>query len=311
MSFDRSTTIRGPAIITFDSMTFYPAGNIKVSWKLVTAPQRANAYGRVGSRRDDLVIDVSFTPIGKWGYYTKLWPHTTPIQGASLAGATDKSLVIQTHNGVQETFKGAFLSKMPSGTFSAVKPIWGECTFSFVGANNTAWSDAVKRLVIASQAFSDTSFAIADEVRQPYAIAYGAASPWSTMETLDGIVVTPSMQTKARKTDTDGTIDFGLGDVEWVAKCTPVGESEAQLLALIKTQGTGVTRGSLITDNALVLNIIGTGVYVRIYLAVPSQAEMDHDVETERLGAIQFDAQPWFTAGVQQPLVYLGTGAPV
>ncbi len=312
MAFDRTTLIHGPAIITYDSQVMYTAGDIKVTPKLMTVDQKMSAFGRVGYRLDDIAVEITFTPIGKWAYYAKLLPHTTPVPGTSLAGATDKNVTIQTIAGVLETWNTGFVSKMPSATFSATKPIWGAVTMTCIGKNNTAWTDAAKRSVIASNAFADTSFAIADEVRQAYTIAWGSSAPWTTINTVDGITIEGSMSPKAVQLDSEGTMDYRMGEegVEWVAKCTPAGVTETQLNDLLKTQGTGVSRGALMSGNAQILNISGTGVYVRMYLAFPRIGNLSHNAGANRIGDLEFVAHPGVATGAQSALIYFGTAAP-
>lgn len=310
--FDRTTPVSGPAIITFDSQVYFVNDKITVKPIMKLSDRRSDQHGLTGWRRDQIGVEITFTPYGKWGLYTKLWPSSilTPIRGTSMCGATDKDVTIQTIAGQLETWKGGFISKPPAATFSAEKSLWGSVTIKCYGANTTAWTDAAKRAVIASQAYANATFVIADELIQPYTLAWGAASPWDAIETKDGITVTPTLKTTPRKSDTFGEYDELMDDVEWRAKFTPVGQTEAQILTLLKLQGSGVVRGSLISDVALPLNISGTGVYVRLYLATPIDGALVHGGVEDRVGELEFVANPWFTSGVKQPFVYAGTAAP-
>ncbi len=312
MALDRTTVIRGPAIVTYDSQVFYTNDDIKVVTRVNTAPRSVDMFGPVAMMREQIITEVTFTPAGKWGYYAKLWPAAvlTPVPGTSLVGATDKNLTIQTLAGQLETWNAAFISKLPEATFSATKKIWGAVTFTCIGKNNTAWSDAAKRSAVASQAFADTSFAIADEVVQEYTVAWGVASPWATILTADGVKITPSLKSSERKSDGEGVYDVLLDSVEWVAKLTPVGVSESQLMTLLKHQGSGVTRGSLISDNAQNLVISGTGVYVKMTVAVPRISNLSHSTGTDRIGEIEFVAHPAIATGARSADMVVATAAP-
>lgn len=311
MAIDRTTIIRGPATVTFDSQVMYTEDDIILRPILSRFDVGTSAYGKVDERLDDIIYEVTFTPVGKWGYATKLCPHTTPSIGSSIIGATDKNLTINTLAGRLITLNAAAVSKMPDIRFSSSKPLWGPVTFTAVGKNTTAWTDAAKRISDASAAFADTSFAPADIVTQAYTVAWGSAIPFATLQTEDGVTVSFEMSTQPVKTDLDGTVDMTLEDVQVIVRMIPVGLSETHILTLLKTQGTGVTRGaSLGVLNGEILNISGTGVYFRLYEAVPVEAPFRFGRTALRTGEIAFMGAATFTTGARTPLFYLGTAAP-
>jgi hypothetical protein len=94
MAIDRATIIRGPAIVTYDSQVMYTEDDIILRPILSRFDINTAAYGKVDERLDDIVYEVTFTPVGVWSYYSKLFPHTTPSIGSSIIGSTDKNLTI-------------------------------------------------------------------------------------------------------------------------------------------------------------------------------------------------------------------------
>lgn len=310
-AIDRSTIIRGPAIVAYNSITMYVKDAIKVAMKTITFDKMTSSYGKVDEALSEIMYEITFTPAGKWTGLSTLWPHTTPSIGSSIFGATDKNLTIQTHAGQLLTFKAAAVTKMPDILLSATKTLIGPVTFTAIGANNTAWTDTAKRTIVAANAFADTSFAPADLVTQAYTVAWGAASPFDSMNTEDGVVISPSMTTKAVLTDDQGTVDMTLENVEVSAKFTPVGISETNLQTFMKQQGATVLRGaSLGTINAAAFNVSGTGVYVRIYNASPKNGTIQFDKALNRIGEVELVGTAQFSVGVRQPLFYVGTASP-
>ncbi len=311
MSISRTTIIRGPAIITYDSVVMYTEDDIILTPGLTTFDVPTSMFGKADVRLDDIVTEVTFKPVGNWGYRSVLYPHANPTIGSSLFGATDKDLTIQTLAGQLLTWKAAAITKMPDLTLSANKTMFGSATFVCIGANNTAWTDDAKRAVVAANDFSDVSFDPADILTQPYSLAWGAVSPWDAIETESGVVMTFELAAQPVTTDSEGTIDMTIEGVEVTAKLTPVGISEAQLLALLKIQGTGVTRGaSLLTLNSNDLVASGTGVHVTLYDSVPTEGPFRFGRTVLRTGEIAFKGIRDYSSGAGGALFRLDTAAP-
>lgn len=300
---DRTTIVTGPAIVTYNSQTFHTKDNIALTLKLNTFEINSSIFSKVDERLDDVLVEVSFTPVGKPEAFTTLWPYQNPTADTSIFGATDKDLVIWTYAGKQITLKNAAVTKMPDIILSSTKTIIGSMTFSAIGQNNLAWTDAAKRSTIADAAFSDSSFAPADIVTQGYAVAWGSSSPWDSIATEDGVVISSSVKTKPIKTDTDGIVDMIMDSVDVTAKFVPVGVSETQLIALLKMQGASVLRGaSLATINTGAFSAIGSGFAVRFASAFPRATPMTFDRSKNRAGEVEFVAARTFSSGVPQDL---------
>src|SRR5690606_2508670 len=115
-----------------------------------------------------------------------LWPYASATIGASVFGATDKPLVIQTVDGKQITYAAAAVTRMPSLSLSATRQIHGEVEFTCLGTNNEAWTATGNLVEVASVAFADTGFDPAAIITQPYTGAWGVSAPWSSIKTKEG-----------------------------------------------------------------------------------------------------------------------------
>jgi len=302
MSIDRSTIIRGPAVVEFDSQVFYSQGDIIATPTLDTFDINTSIFGKVDERLSNIAWDIVLTPVGEWEALTVLFPYTNPTIGQSIFGASDKDLVIQSLAGQKVTFKGAAVVAMPNIICSATKTLLGQVTFRAIGANDTAWSDSAKRAAVAAQAFSDTSFDASKVKTQPYSVAWGSTPPWDDIQTEEGVTVSFDINLQDVNTDTDGRVDQTMGGVGVMARMIPVGISESQLLSLLKIQDTGIQRGVSLGGNKNDLVVTGTGVSVTVYDAAPKEAPFRWGQTVLRAGELGFVAIRKFSAGAVQAL---------
>jgi len=309
MSLDRSTIIRGPAIVTYNSVTFYSAGDITANILAETFDVNVDMYGKVDERWSNAPVEISFTPT-QWDSLSVLFPHTTPAIGSSLYGATDKDLVIQTLAGKKLTFRAAAITQMPTITLSTVAPLLGAVTFVAIGTNDEAWTGTSHRLLVETEAFADTSFDETKLYTQAYTVAWGAVDPWDDIQSSDGVVINLNMNITDHNVDSEGLVDKTLGGVDASAALTPVGVDESDVVDLLQVQGASAGRGVSLNGNSNDLNISATGVYVRIYNAAPKEGPLQFGSVTLRAGQLGFIATRSWTGGTIDPLFYVGTTAP-
>ena len=312
MTLQRSTIVQGPAILQYDSQVFYFAGDIVATPTIETFTIPTSMYGDVDERIDNVIWEITGTPAGQWSaaHIAVLWPYTNPTIGSSIFGATDKNVIIQSLGGQQMTFKAGAVTGMPDIVLSAAKTPIGQLTMQCIGADNTAWSDSAKRAAVAAVAFSDTSFDPASIKTVPYSAAWGAVSPWDDISTQDGWVISFEIGLTDVRTDTDGLVDRRIASVGVMAKCTPIGISETQLLALLKIQDTGIARGVSLSGNSNDLVIDGgTGnPKVTVNQASPKEGPFNWGQDSVRTGEIGFIATQEFTAGARQALFAVEVG---
>lgn len=258
-----SSIIRGPAIITFNSVTLYAKEDIKVRTRLDLFDIPASGYGAIDQRIKQVITEITFTPHGEVtsGILGVLFPHTAATTGASAMPATDKDLVIHPYNGKEKvTYKNAFVSKMPDLSLGATKTAFGQVTFTAIGTNNAAWSVSEHFAAIADAAFTDTGLSASGVKVVPYTAVLGALSaPWNSIKTKSGWTISFDVGIDPYEEDSVGIMDHIYnGQAKLSAKCNPIGIKVADLHALMATfQGNGAARGASATGNKADLVISG------------------------------------------------------
>ena len=120
------------------------------------------------------------------------------------------------------------------------------------------------------------------------------------------------MDKEPLKIDSDGTVDMRITGVTATAKCIPVGISEAQLIAKLPLQGTGMTRGKRLSSLGANLTIAGANSgdpSVVLINAVMTDGGMKFGASALRVGEIVFESCVTFTAGARNALFSVGTKA--
>lgn len=258
-----SSIIRGPAIITYNGVTFYAKDDIKVKTRLDLFDIQASGIGSIDKRINQVLSEITFTPHGEISsnLLGVLFPHAAAITGASAMPVSDNNLVIQPYNGKERcTYKNAFVSKMPEVSLAATKTPFGQVTFSGFGSNNSAWSTAGRIVDVADNAFSDTGLSSSAVRTMAYTAVLGSLSaPWNNIRTKTGWTVSFDVGMDPVEEDSTGIFDYIYnGQVKVDAKCNPIGIKVADLHALMATfQGTGGARGNSASGNRCNLVLSG------------------------------------------------------
>jgi hypothetical protein len=308
MAIDRSTILRGPAIITHDSASYYTKDDIKVDINLETQPVEVSAYGKVDEIVTNRIGKVTASPVGAFSNRAKLWPYGGTAIGSSIFGATDKPLVVWTKaDGIKYNFVAAALTKMPSIKLSSVSTICGPAEWTLLGANATAMSGSSSFESESTASFNDTAFDTSDIVKSTYSGAWGSVSGFTAIITKDGFDIDFNLGLTAVSTDTDGIVDYILSSLEVTASFKPLGPTVANLIAAMKAQGTGAARGMSLAgmNNSSSLVISGDAAgkpKVTITGAQLKQAPLLFGREAERIDTLQFVATRTFTGGARNAL---------
>jgi hypothetical protein len=302
--FNPVNFIAGPAIITWNSYTYYSRGDIRVAFRRETWDVATSMHGRVDSRLRSLSAEVSFQPVGMLDTAAKYWPYVAGDIGKSIFAASDKPLIIQTLEGRKYTLPRAAISRMPSLKLTAADTlIQGDLTFLCLLKTSTEITTADSILKVEANAFSDTSF---DETKidsAGYTAALGArSSPYTAMESLDGFTIDFGMTLREDRVDRYGLVAARLTSLAAAARFTPVGLTEAEWDALVIPDGaSALVPGQSVAAAAENLVISGTGLSVTLAKA----GIVNHALafgEAPRLGEIQFACQRSWTAGVADAL---------
>lgn len=303
MAIDRSTILRGPAVITFGGATLYSKSDIELELAIDTFEVTTSIYGRVDERVTDRVTKITFTPDGQWESISVLWPYATMALGDSVFTGTDRPLVIKTKEGKTLTFAAAALTKMPSLTLGATRTSMGALEFTCIGANNDDWTTASNLVAVASAAFSDATFDPSAIITEPMSAAWGASSPWNAFKTSDGWTIDFDLRLSPVVVDDEGLVDMTFDSLVVTAKATPLGITEANVITALKLQGAGATRGRSLQTGASDLVLTGaSGRVIYVRNAQLTKGPLKFGSGALRVGELTWQATRKFTAGVAAPL---------
>lgn len=226
----------------------------------------------------------------------------------NLAFVVQKALVILGNDGERFTFHNAAVSKMPQVNLKSTATLWGGVEFEAFSKNGIPWSTAASYYTIDAAAFADSGFDPADIITQPYALTWGSGV-WAGAYTKDGLVIEPSLSLEPVEDDASGVITRRISALGFTCKAKPMGPGLADFLSALTLQGAGATRGRSMAGADL--NIAGTDVYVRLYAAALQGGSALWSAKQDRIGELTWAATRTFTAGVANPLFYIGAAAPV
>jgi hypothetical protein len=307
MPINRTTIIRGPARISFNSEEFYSKDDITVRTRFETFDIGSSMFGKVDERVREIISEVSFTPVGEIEALATLFPYQPSGLGSSVFGGTDKALVIRSTAGQTITYPAAAITRMPTLTLSAVATVFGNVTFTCIGKNNEAWSAADHRIAIASQVYANSGFSPSAIITQPYTVTWGA----TTFETVGGVTIDISAGMDNVTVDSEGIVDMTLQTVTATARMQPLGLTETQLLTAAKVQGAGAGRGKSLGNGASNLVVAGTrdaNISVTLTAAAIKEFGFNFGSSTLRAGEVQFVANQTFVGGAPNAL-YTITGS--
>jgi len=309
-SIDRTTIITGPALVTFGGQSFWSKGDVTLKPIVDKFAVTTAAFGEVDGRINDKRVEVSFEPEGRFtsGLLAVLFPYAALNIGASIYGANDRALVIHSRAGTKITVPNASITKLPNLRFGVGQTITGSVTFTGLLKKSTAPEAAGAYWAVASEAYpGDTGFATSDILTKAYASAWGGDAPWASFLTEAGWDVQIDLSLAPQKVDGLGTVDMTLQELKVTATAIPVGPSEAQVLTAM--QQNQVMGSSYATANDLIIS--ATGVYFSMAKAGLMEADLGWGAQRKRIGPCKWMATRTVTAGVPDPLYFIGTAAPV
>lgn len=310
MPIARTSILRGPAIVTYDSQSFYSKSDILLELGVETFDIDASAFGKVDERVIERVARVRFTPAGEWEALAVLWPYGATTIGASVFTGTDKPLVIQTLDGTRLTFNAAAVTRMPSLRLSARETMIGEVEFTALGKDNEAWTVSNNLVATSSAAFSDTNFSIPAILTQPYTAVWdtGVGSPWNPFQTFDGFTVNFDLSLSPLTTDADGVVDMMFSRLGVSVQCQPLGITEAQMITALRLQGAGNARGRSLSANSHDLVLTGAVTSTAVITINSAQMKMGgagFGPTTPRIAPVTFVATREFSTGTPVALFTL------
>ncbi len=300
--------IHGPAIITFNGVSYYFRAGLKGTIKRTRAKIEVDAFGEIAKVAKDCIVEFSGIPAGeiRAADLSGQMPYAPAMVGASIFGSADTPLVVQTINdGATITWSRGAISKYAPILLSATHGTLyqGEMTFaclmasSFNITSTTAWKN------ISSNAFADTTFDPLKVRMAQYTAAWGSTPPYNAMISEDGFTLIPSIVTENISVDNYGVIDMVLKSMTGTAQFKPANLTEAQIDALIALQGANaMLPGYAIGDGGNDLVISSNLLVATLKQAAAVDYELMYATGRLRAGEVAFGAATTFTNGVPNPL---------
>ena len=228
----RQSILRGPGRAKFGSVVLHDADGIEADVDLATKEVRSSVAGLLDTIRTGLSATVRLTPVGSLdaAIVAALFPHQSPVFGASLFGSSDTALEIHSVAGTKVVFHSAALLKPPELRLSPVETSFGQCEFGALLANGKEPGDTGAFVTVSSAAYSG------NPPSRDGLTAHAYSAEWGDLDipdTLDGWTVTVELATEDVTADRLGVIDKTLAGVTVRAKCTPIGLAESQIAAAL------------------------------------------------------------------------------
>jgi hypothetical protein len=221
-TFTRTTIVRGPAKIAFDSATFYSKGGVSITMTNATFDKESDAYGVLSKSKTDFQVVVEFEPVGEIEALTVLFPYGNTAMGSSIYGGTDKPLVITALDATY-TIRNAAITQMPSIRCTANNTAFGSVQFTGIlelGGDPSALADYYG---VGAGAAIGTAFDPTKLVTAPYTATLGGAT---TFFSEAGFEISFDLGLTPIVVDGIGTVDMSLQNLGCNITCIPVGVAE-------------------------------------------------------------------------------------
>ena len=298
MATTRQSIIRGPGTATFGGVKLFDAGGITAEVESSTQEIPSSIAGNLDTIKTDQIGKIALTPVGEISsaLLALLYPHQTPNPGASVMGEADRPLVIASRAGTKVTFHNAALSKIPDLVLSPVKTAFGSAEFTALLANGKLPTDADSFFKVESAEYVDGEPGRTGLAGCHYVGTWGTGEGAIAIpDTLDGWTVAFELNLDPVTTDSQGTIDYTLAGLTVRASCTPLGLTEAQILAALPIlSGRG---SSTATGRDLVIAAPNPGLTVTLKSAALVTGPIAWGATTLRAGQIGFVAHRAVSGG--------------
>jgi hypothetical protein len=293
-TFTRTTIVRGPAKVAYDSATFYSKGGITLTMTNATFDKESDAYGILGKSKTDFQVVVEFEPVGEIEALTVLFPYGSTAMGASIYGGTDKPLVITAADATY-TIRNAAVTQMPSLRLTANNTAFGSVQFTGLldlGGDPSSLGDYYS---VGAGASIGAAFDPTKLVTAPYTATLGALN----FNSEAGFDVAFELGLTPIVVDGIGTVDMTMQNLGCTITCIPVGVAENSF----DTYFGSLDAGEDLASVALDISTATTGGLNFDALAVQVIDLQKRFSPTEnRLGQLSLACKRTFTTGAPEPL---------
>lgn len=308
--------IVGPAIVSWNSKSFYSKAGIKAEFKRETFNIETDFDGKIDERMKTQMTEITFQPDGQISTLTKYFPYSVAQIGSSVFGSTALPLVIQTkfggasNTGQTITYPRAALTKLPQLRLKPTDTLFGDMTFTCLGVPTVQPNTSTTWQTIADAAFADATFDETAIITDTYTAAYGA-SPFNAMGSMAGFELDIACELDTITADDFGIVDMILKSLTATAKFAPSNLTEANLYTLLNNQGSGyIFPGQSLSKSNTDLVIAGSGnaahtLTATIKNAGPKQAGFVYSTSKHRFDAVEFTSKRTWTTGTANALFTL------
>jgi len=284
MPVTRSTLNGGPAHIAYAGVNIHMADDsslkIPKSWKV----REAQSFGEVDSVNDDLIMIAEGTPL-TFESLAVLLPHCVPAIGARVPGDVDVPLQYLCSNRQRYTLVNACVVEMPEIILGVGEPVFGRMKFAGLVGDGMDPSDDNSYYTIDE---ADYVPAAVDKTKIPsgeYVAAWGTRAGFAEFQAKDKWRIQHELKL-VRIPVQSRTRCYKIKSYRVMARCTPVGPSDAQIDAQLRAQGSGAGNGHRMSDDIDDLVITGAGVSVTLKNTGIQEAGFEFGVEPLRIGEV-------------------------
>jgi hypothetical protein len=204
-------------------------------------------------------------------------------------------------------FWNAAIFHQPDILGTSVGTLLGEVQIACFPKNGSSWRDSNSIYTEATSNPGDSTFDPTSIITQPYDLQWGTVAPFNLFQTKTGFRQTFAEQMTPYDTDADGIITYRLSGINVSLRATPIGVSDSDLRTFLKLQGTGAVRGATIQGDPMY--ITGNGVALVVYGAGLKGGPSQYSPSLDRLGELEWVGTRTFSAGVPNPLYYVGSAS--
>lgn len=298
-TFDRTTIVRGPCKVTYDSQTFYSKAGVVLTTTNSTFDKETDAYGVVSKSKTDFTIVVEFEPVGEIEALAVLFPHGNTAMGASIYGATDKNLVIVSAD-KKYTILNAQITQMPTISCSATKTAFGSVQFTGLLKKDGDPQNIEDYYTTAAGESIGTAFNPSLIYTAPYTATLGALDPFMSAE---GFEISFDLSLNPVLVDGIGTVDMSMGNLGCNITCIPTGIDQLDFDTFFDNLSAG-------EDLAVSLLEIKTttvgGLDFDCAAVQVTELQRNFSASDNRLGTLTMSAKRTFNAGASVTLFQIG-----
>ncbi len=301
MSIARSQLIRGPAVVTWNSINMWTRDDIDIPIAPTLHPVMTSMFGEIDKTKHDLVIKIGLRLWGAWESLSVLFPtaYLNPAVGASIFGNSDLPMTILGRNGDQIVFYNVQLTKMADLRLGVDGDLFSaECEFTCVLANTLipgaggAYYDFTS-----GNSYSDATFGFSKANFKKIRIGgvWTGKTGFGSIVPKDGVKIGWQLGMAPITVDGLGTVDYTLLGLVASAVLIPIGPTPVETETVNPTHADD--HGVLLSTSSADLTFSSTGISVVLKNANIVRNGYNFGLEKLRMGEVEWQTTRGFSGG--------------